>query len=1097
MEPRAAAAGEPEPAAASSSFQARLWKNLQLGVGRSKGGGGGRAGGPERRTADTPSPSPPPPVGTRDAPAGGSGAGSRWSGFKKRKQVLDRVFSSSQPNLCCSSPEPLEPRGTGRAEQGSTLRRRIREHLLPAGKGPAVATGAAGGTPPGGRSPDSAPSSSSASSSLSSSPQPPPRGDRARDEGERHRGPGAHLCHQKSSSLPGTACLEQLLEPPPPPTEPARSPAESRAPETGEERGSSQSLEYKQFLIRTPLASSFIIQIYFSSVHPLLPQLLLLSLSSDFARRWFFKGICGFDKKEEKITVQEKNGLGELPAPGWRLDWLTLPMGKRGGGRLSSRTQKINTAGTSNAEVPLADPGMYQLDITLRRGQSLAARDRGGTSDPYVKFKIGGKEVFRSKIIHKNLNPVWEEKACILVDHLREPLYIKVFDYDFGLQDDFMGSAFLDLTQLELNRPTDVTLTLKDPHYPDHDLGIILLSVILTPKEGESRDVTMLMRKSWKRSSKELSENEVVGSYFSVKSLFWRTCGRPALPVLGFCKAELQSPYCKNAQFQTQSLRLSDLHRKSHLWRGIVSITLIEGRDLKAMDSNGLSDPYVKFRLGHQKYKSKIMPKTLNPQWREQFDFHLYEERGGIIDITAWDKDAGKRDDFIGRCQVDLSALSREQTHKLELQLEEGEGHLVLLVTLTASATVSISDLSVNSLEDQKEREEILKRYSPLRIFHNLKDVGFLQVKVIRAEGLMAADVTGKSDPFCVVELNNDRLLTHTVYKNLNPEWNKVFTFNIKDIHSVLEVTVYDEDRDRSADFLGKVAIPLLSIQNGEQKAYVLKNKQLTGPTKGVIYLEIDVIFNAVKASLRTLIPKEQKYIEEENRLSKQLLLRNFIRMKRCVMVLVNAAYYVNSCFDWDSPPRSLAAFVLFLFVVWNFELYMIPLVLLLLLTWNYFLIISGKDNRQRDTVVEDMLEDEEEEDDKDDKDSEKKGFINKIYAIQEVCVSVQNILDEVASFGERIKNTFNWTVPFLSWLAIVALCVFTVILYCIPLRYIVLVWGINKFTKKLRSPYAIDNNELLDFLSRVPSDVQVVQYQELKPDPSHSPYKRKKNNLG
>ncbi|XP_014652681.1 PREDICTED: multiple C2 and transmembrane domain-containing protein 1 isoform X4 [Ceratotherium simum simum] len=720
--------------------------------------------------------------------------------------------------------------------------------------------------------------------------------------------------------------------------------------------------------------------------------------------------------------------------------------------------KKINTAGTSNADVPLADPGMYQLDITLRRGQSLAARDRGGTSDPYVKFKIGRKEVFRSKIIHKNLNPVWEEKASILLQHLREPLYIKVFDYDFGLQDDFMGSAFLDLTQLELNRPTDVTLTLKDPHYPDHDLGIILLSVVLTPKEGEYRDV-------------ELSQSEVVGSYFSVKSFFWR--------------------------FQTQSLRLSDAHRKSHLWRGIVSITLIEGRDLKAMDSNGLSDPYVKFRLGHQKYKSKIMPKTLNPQWREQFDFHLYEERGGIIDITAWDKDAGKRDDFIGRCQVDLSALSREQTHKLELQLEEGEGHLVLLVTLTASATVSISDLSINSLEDQKEREAILKRYSPLRIFHNLKDVGFLQVKVIRAEGLMVADVTGKSDPFCVVELNNDRLLTHTVYKNLNPEWNKVFTFNIKDIHSVLEVTVYDEDRDRSADFLGKVAIPLLSIQNGEQKAYVLKNKQLTGPTKGVIYLEIDVIFNAVKASLRTLIPKEQKYIEEEHRLSKQLLLRNFIRMKRCVMVLVNAAYYVNSCFDWDSPPRSLAAFVLFLFVVWNFELYMVPLALLLLLTWNYFLMISGKDNRQHDTVVEDMLEDEEEEDDKDDKDSEKKGFINKIYAIQEVCISVQNILDEVASFGERIKNTFNWTVPFLSWLAIVALCVFTVILYFIPLRYIVLVWGINKFTKKLRSPYAIDNNELLDFLSRVPSDVQVVQYQELKPDPSHSPCKRKKNNLG
>ncbi|XP_010212178.1 PREDICTED: multiple C2 and transmembrane domain-containing protein 1, partial [Tinamus guttatus] len=531
-----------------------------------------------------------------------------------------------------------------------------------------------------------------------------------------------------------------------------------------------------------------------------------------------------------------------------------------------------NSVGPSNAHLPSAEPSMYQLDITLRRGQHLAARDRGGTSDPYVKFKFGRKEVFKSKTIHKNLNPVWEEKACVFIENLTEPLYVKVFDYDFGLQDDFIGSAFLDLASLELNRQTDVTLNLKDPHYPDQDMGSILLSVLLTPRE-EQREVTMLMRKSWKRSSK----------------------------------------------FQTQSLRLSDVHRKSQLWRGIVSVTLIEGRRLKAMDVNGLSDPYVKFRLGHQKYKSKIMPKTLNPQWREQFDFHLYEERGGIIDITVWDKDAGKRDDFIGRCQVDLSNLSKEQTHKLRLPLEEGEGFLVLLVTLTASAAVTISDLSPDSLEDQKEREEIVKRYSPLKIFHNLKDVGFLQVKVIRAEALMAADVTGKSDPFCVVELNNDRLLTHTVYRNLNPEWNKVFTLYLSDLPQLFWVLcqfqqlgvrgrrggVFSGDRQTDG-----CHVLFLQIQNGQQKAYVLKNKQLTGPTKGVIYLEIDVIFNPVKAGIRTLMPKEQKYIEEENRLSKQLLLRNFVRTKRCALVVINAAYYVNSCFDWDSPPRSLAAFL-------------------------------------------------------------------------------------------------------------------------------------------------------------------------------------------
>uniref|UniRef100_A0A671LE36 Multiple C2 and transmembrane domain-containing protein 1-like n=1 Tax=Sinocyclocheilus anshuiensis TaxID=1608454 RepID=A0A671LE36_9TELE len=680
----------------------------------------------------------------------------------------------------------------------------------------------------------------------------------------------------------------------------------------------------------------------------------------------------------------------------------------------------------------LPTSAMYQLDIVLKRGNNLAIRDRGGTSDPYVKFKIAGKEVFRSKIIHKNLNPVWDERVCLIVDNLQEPLYFKVFDYDFGLQDDFMGSAYLYLDSLELQRPLDVRLDLQDPHCPDQDLGSLELAVTLFPRSTEDRE----------------------------------------------------------------NLRLSDMNRKSQLWRGIVSIRLIEGRNLIPMDQNGLSDPYVKFKLGPQKYKSKTIPKTLNPQWREQFDLHLYDEEGGILEITVWDKDIGRRDDFIGHCQLDLSKLSREKTHKLELELEEDKGTLVLLVTLTATVVVSISDLSVNLLDDPDERQQIIKRYSPLRSFLNLKDVGIVQVKILRAEGLMAADVTGKSDPFCIAELCNDRLQTHTVYKTLNPEWNKVFTFNVKDIHSVLEISVYDEDRDRSADFLGKVAVPLLNICNSEQKAYVLRNKELTGPTKGVIFLEADVIFN-VKASLRTFVPPEQKYIEEESKFSKQMLQQNFNRVKRCVLFLINVGSYINSCFQWESPRRSLCAFLIFVVVVWNFEIYMVPLSLLLLLTWNYFLLASGKESHKGSQAMEDLLEDVDEEYDKDDKDSEKKGFLDKFYAVQDVIITVQNALDEVACFGERVKNTFNWSVPFLSWLAITVLCASATLIYFIPLRYIVLVWGINKFTKKLWDPYMIENNELLDFLSRVPSDVQLIQYKELKPETSLSPSKKRRNNPG
>ncbi|KAG9354329.1 hypothetical protein JZ751_001034 [Albula glossodonta] len=51
-----------------------------------------------------------------------------------------------------------------------------------------------------------------------------------------------------------------------------------------------------------------------------------------------------------------------------------------------------------------------------------------------------------------------------------------------------MGSAYLYLESLEHKRMLDVTLDLKDPQYPDHDLGTIELAVTLSPKEGDFRE---------------------------------------------------------------------------------------------------------------------------------------------------------------------------------------------------------------------------------------------------------------------------------------------------------------------------------------------------------------------------------------------------------------------------------------------------------------------------------------------------------------------------------------------------------------------------------------------------------------------------------
>ena len=91
-------------------------------------------------------------------------------------------------------------------------------------------------------------------------------------------------------------------------------------------------------------------------------------------------------------------------------------------------------------------PILYQADTSF-----LAYFVPPGTSDPYVKFKIGNRCIFRSRTIHKNLNPRWEEKFVLPIDDPFRTVRLSVFDYDRGMNDDPMGSADLDPSTLDLN----------------------------------------------------------------------------------------------------------------------------------------------------------------------------------------------------------------------------------------------------------------------------------------------------------------------------------------------------------------------------------------------------------------------------------------------------------------------------------------------------------------------------------------------------------------------------------------------------------------------------------------------------------------------
>uniref|UniRef100_A0A674E9Y4 Multiple C2 domains, transmembrane 2a n=1 Tax=Salmo trutta TaxID=8032 RepID=A0A674E9Y4_SALTR len=623
----------------------------------------------------------------------------------------------------------------------------------------------------------------------------------------------------------------------------------------------------------------------------------------------------------------------------------------------------------------------------------------GSTSDPYVKFKLEGKTIYKSKIVYKNLNPKWTESFSFPLQDREQVVDVRVYDKDLTT-DDFMGSIHLCLS---LSRTSEMVLSLEDPNSLEDDMGVIVMDTCLT-----FRDATIKKRVN-----------------------------------------------------KAQTQRSAEATKNSQLWSGVFGITLVEGQD---MPENVQGDIYVRYRLGEQKYKSKNLCVQANPQWRERFDFNKYEDCLEPLQVEVFAKRGRKSEESWGMFEVDLSRLPVATQQLYTHVLDEDKGRLVFLATLNPCCGVSINELNKAPLEQPDERDQILEKYSLKNSHKCLREVGFLQVKVVSATDLTSTDLNGKSDPFCVLELGNSRLQTHTIYKTLSPEWEKVFTFPIKDIHDVLELTVFGEDGDKAPDFLGRVAIPLLTVQNGQQVTRGLKKANWEGPAKGTISLVMEVHYNPVRAGIRTFKPKEEKFLEDNPKFAKKVLAQNIYRVRKITMAVLHTLQYIKSCFQWESTQQSIIAFLIFIVTVWAWELFMLPLFLLLLIGWNYFQITTERISSNQDLVSVSYTE------------SGKKGLMDKIHMVQEIVITVQSILDEIACIGERVKNTFNWSVPFLSCLACLVLFVATATLYYIPLRYIILIWGVNKFTKKLRSPYAIDNNEILDFLKRVPSDVQKVR---------------------
>lgn len=84
-----------------------------------------------------------------------------------------------------------------------------------------------------------------------------------------------------------------------------------------------------------------------------------------------------------------------------------------------------------------------------------------------------------------------------------------------------------------------------------------------------------------------------------------------------------------------------------------LSVRVIEARNLRAMDSNGFSDPYVKLQLGKQRFKTKVIKMNLNPTWDQEFSF-LVGDIKDVLKLDVYDEDILQMDDFLGHLRVPL-----------------------------------------------------------------------------------------------------------------------------------------------------------------------------------------------------------------------------------------------------------------------------------------------------------------------------------------------------------------------------------------------------------------------------------------------------------
>ena len=119
---------------------------------------------------------------------------------------------------------------------------------------------------------------------------------------------------------------------------------------------------------------------------------------------------------------------------------------------------------------------MGTLRVDVLDAADLPSADRNGYSDPFCKFQLNGKELYKTKVQKKTLHPSWNEFfECPVASRTAADFKVKVMDWDLGDKADYLGEAVINLELLDPFKPQEISLNL------DGKSGVIRLKLLFKP----------------------------------------------------------------------------------------------------------------------------------------------------------------------------------------------------------------------------------------------------------------------------------------------------------------------------------------------------------------------------------------------------------------------------------------------------------------------------------------------------------------------------------------------------------------------------------------------------------------------------------------